>query len=91
MPHVWRLVPKLRHESEAKTEDGKLPDPKTLTAWTNNFSDVPEVTLGDLYSYLVGKEEYSEENPRSLKGLGYKLYHDGHVIACEHPLAMLRI
>ena len=67
-------------EEKLHTEDGKLPDPKTLTAWTNNFSDIPEFTFGDLYSYLVGSEEYSEENPRSFKSLlGYKLYRDGHV------------
>ena len=63
-----------------QTEDGKLSDPKTLTGWTNSFSNIPEFTFGDLYNYLVGSEEYSEENLRSFKSLlGYKLYRDGHV------------
>jgi len=44
-------------EEKLQTEDGKLSDPKTLTAWTNNFSDIPEFTFRDLYSYLVGSEE----------------------------------
>lgn len=67
-------------EEKLHTEDGKRSDPKTLTAWTNNVSDIPEFTFGDLYSYLVGSEEYSEENLRSFKSLlGYKLYRDGHV------------
>ena len=44
-----------------QTEDGKLHDPKTLSAWTNNFLDIPEFTFGDLYSYPVGREEYPEE------------------------------
>ena len=67
-------------EEKLQTEDGKLPDPMTLTAWTNNFSDIPEFTFGDLHSYLVGSEEYSEENLRSFKSLlGYKLYRDDHV------------
>ena len=67
-------------EEKLQTEDGKLSDPKTLTAWTNSFSNIPEFTFGDLYNYLVGSEEYSEENLRSFKSLlGYKLYRDGHV------------
>lgn len=67
-------------EEKLHTEGGKRSDPKTLTAWTNNVSDIPEFTFGDLYSYLVGSEEYSEENLRSFKSLlGYKLYRDGHV------------
>ena len=67
-------------EEKLQTEDGKLPDPKTLIAWTNSFSNIPEFTFGDLYNYLVGSEEYSEENLRSFKSLlGYKLYRDGHV------------
>ena len=66
-------------EEKLHTEDGKLSDPKTLTAWTNNFSDFPEFTFGDLYSYLVGSEAYSEENLRSFKShLGYKLHRDCH-------------
>ena len=52
-------------EEKLHTEDGKLSDPKTITTWTNNFSDIPEFTFRDLYSYLVGSEEYSEENLRS--------------------------
>ena len=31
-------------KEKLQTEDGKLSDPKTLTAWTNNFSDIPEFT-----------------------------------------------
>ena len=49
-------------EEKLQTEDDKLSDAKTLTAWTKNFSDIPEFTFGDLYSYLVGNEENSEEN-----------------------------
>lgn len=69
-------------EEKLHTEDGKRSDPKTLTAWTNNVSDIPEFTFGDLYSYLVGSEEYSEENLRSLKV--------SWVISCI-AMAMLRI
>ena len=39
-----------------------------------NFSKIPEFTFGDLYNYLVGKEDYSVENLRS-----FKLFCDGHV------------
>lgn len=56
-------------EEKLQTEDCKLPDLKTLTAWTNKFLDIPEFTFGDLYSYLVGSEEYSDENLRSFKRL----------------------
>ena len=44
-------------KEKLQTEDGKLPDPKTLTTWTNNFSDIAQFTFGDLYSHLVGREE----------------------------------
>ena len=37
-------------EENLQTEDGKMSDPKTLTAWTNTFSGIPELTFGDLYS-----------------------------------------
>ena len=56
-------------EEKLQTDDGKLSDPKTLTAWTNTFSDIPELTFGYLYSYLVGNLEYSEENLRSFKSV----------------------
>ena len=35
-------------EEKLQTSGGKLPDPKTLKGWTNNFSNI----------YLVGKEDY---------------------------------
>ena len=41
-------------EEKLQTEDGRLSDPKTLTAWTHTFSDIPELTFRDLYSYLGG-------------------------------------
>ena len=67
-------------EEKLQTEDAKLSDPKTLIAWTNSFSNIPEFTFGDRYNYLVGSEESSKENLRSFKSvLGYKLYRDGHV------------
>ena len=67
-------------EEKLKTSEGKLPDPKTLKGWTNNFSNIPEFTFADLYNYLVGKEDYSPENLRSFKSLlGFRLFHDGHV------------
>ena len=48
-------------EDKLQTSEGKLPDPKTLSAWTHNFSKIPEFTFGDLYNYLVGKDDYSPE------------------------------
>ena len=59
-------------EENLQTEDSKLPDPKSLTAYTNIFSDNSEFTFGDLYSYLVAIwwEETNipaEENLRSFK------------------------
>ena len=46
-------------KEKLQTSEGKLPDPKTLNAWTYNFSKIPEFTFGDLYNYLVSKEDYS--------------------------------
>ena len=40
-------------EEKLQTEDIKLPDPKTLTAWTNIFLNIAEFTFGDLYMALL--------------------------------------
>ena len=72
-------------EDKFQTSEGKLPDPKTLSSWTHNFSKIPEFTFGDLYSYLVGKEDYSPENLRSFKSLlGFRLFRDGHVVDLKY-------
>ena len=52
-------------EEKFQTSKGKLPDLKTWGSWTHNFSKIPEFTFGDLYNYLVGKDDYSPENLRS--------------------------
>lgn len=72
-------------EDKLQTSEGKLPDPKSLSAWTHNFSKIPEFTFGDLYNYLVGKEDYSPENLRSFKSLlGFRLFRDGHVVDLKY-------
>lgn len=68
-------------EEKLYIEDGKLLDLKILIVWINNFLDILEFMFGDLYSYLVGSEEYLEENFCFFKSfLGYKLYCDGYVM-----------
>ena len=70
-----------RLQEKLQTSEGNLPDPKTLNGWKNNFSNSPEFTFGDLYNYLVGKEDYSPENLHSFKRLlSFRLFHDGHVM-----------
>jgi len=67
-------------EEKLQTNEGLLPNPDTLRSWSHNFASIPEFTFADLYSYLVGKDDYSVENLRLFKSLdGYKLFHDGHV------------
>ena len=67
-------------EEKLQTNEGLLPNPDTLRSWSHNFARIPEFTFADLYSYLVGKDDYSVENLRSFKSLHrYKLFHDGHV------------
>ena len=46
-------------EDKLQTSEGKLPDPETLIAWTHNFFKIPEFTFGDLYNYLVSREDHS--------------------------------
>ena len=68
-------------EDKLQTSEGTLPDPKTLSSWTHNFSTIAEFTFGDLYNYLIGKDDYSPEDLRSFKSLlGFKLFRDGHVV-----------
>ena len=43
-------------EDKLQRSEGYLPDTKTLTAWTYNFSNIPEFTFRDLYNYVVGKK-----------------------------------
>ena len=68
-------------EDKLQTSEGKLPDPKTLIAWTHNFFKIPEFTFRDLYHSLVGKEDYSPENLGSFESLlGFRLFRNGHVV-----------
>ena len=64
------------------TDEGVLPEPKSVMNWTRNLSLFPEVTFPDICNYLLGKgDEYSEENLKSFKSLtGYRLFKDGHVL-----------
>ena len=65
-------------------KDFCLPNPKNITTWTYNFSEIPEFTFGQLYSYFIGKDEYTEESLRAFKSLtGFKLYQDGHVVKLQ--------
>ena len=54
-------------EEKLQTNEGLLPNPDTLRFWSHNFASIPEFTFADLYSYLVGKDDYSVENLRSFK------------------------
>ena len=54
-------------EEKLQTNEGLLPNPDTLRFWSHNFVSIPEFTFADLYSYLVGKDDYSVENLRSFK------------------------
>jgi len=66
---------------QRQTSEGKLPDPETLIAWTHNFFKIPEFTFGDLYNYLVSREDHSLENLRSFESrLGFTLFPDGQVV-----------
>ena len=47
-------------EEKLQTNEGLLPNPDTLRYWSHNFASIPEFTFVDLYSYLVGKDDYSE-------------------------------
>lgn len=62
-------------------QHGVLPNPDTIKDWTNNVSQIPELTFPDMYSYLIGKADYDQENLKSFKSLqGYRLFKDGHVL-----------
>lgn len=64
-----------------QTQDGVLPNPETIKDWTNNVSQIPELTFADIYSYLIGKADYDQEDLKSFKSLqGYRLFKDGHVL-----------
>lgn len=68
-----------------QTSKWELPGHNTLSAWTHNFSKFPEFKFGDLYNYLVGKEDYSPENLRWFKRLlGFRSFHDGHVVDLKY-------
>lgn len=53
------LISKLR-----QMKDGTLPNPGSVK-WTNNFSNIPELTFPEICNYLVGKSDYD------LKSLSY--------------------
>ena len=67
-------------KEKLQTEDGKLSDPKTLTAWTNNFSNIPEFTSIRRSAQQSGEVRNTQGKIFVLLSLlGYKLYRDGHV------------
>ena len=66
-------------EDKLQTSEGKLPDHR------HNFSKIPDFTFGDLYNYLVGRDDDSPENLRSfISLLGFRLFHDGHVVDLKY-------
>ena len=67
------------------TPEGALPLPESILTWTHNFASMPEVTFPDICNFLLGKsdchDEYLEGNLKSFKSLlGYRLFHNGHVL-----------
>ena len=75
----------LEDKLQTSLSEGKSPDPKPLSCLTHNFSKIPEFTFGDLYNYLIGKDDYSPEDLRWFKRLlGFKLFRDGHVVDLKY-------
>jgi len=66
--------------SKLKTDEGILPNTQHIQNFTYDFAAMPEFTFADLYTYLVGTEEYTVKDLwKSFKNLhGYKLFSDGH-------------
>ena len=62
------------------TNDGTIPNPLNLHSdWSNDFSDAPNFSWGDLYCYLINKKGYDQESLKAYKSLeGYRLHWDGH-------------
>ena len=47
-----------------------LPDPYNLKGWTNNPSSWPDLTFGDLYTYLIETPRiYTKESLKAFKSL----------------------
>ena len=85
---IWRIDNEEDDVSEVittklQTDEGNLPNPQDIQKLTCDFAAMPELSFADLYTYLVGTEEYTAENLKSFKSLhGYKLFSDGHVEDC---------
>ena len=71
-----RMIEKL------KTPFEDLPNPKTLSNWTTDLSDLPDITIDEIKDYLVYDKckFYVKEDMNCLKQLkAFKFFKDGHV------------
>ena len=83
--YVKSLDPVARSRYHSKLSYNKgassLPDPYNLKGWTNNPSSWPDLTFGDLYTYLIETPGiYTKESLKTFKSLeAYQFVISGHV------------
>ena len=83
--YVKSLDPVARSRYHSKLSYNKgassLPDPYNLKGWTNNPSSWPDLTFGDLYTYLIETPGiYTKESLKAFKSLeAYQFVISGHV------------
>ena len=62
--------------NKTQTKEGSLHCPNTLHShWNSNFSDSPNFTYCDIYTYLINKEGYDHEFLKGPQGIQVILGH----------------
>lgn len=76
-------VAKSRYLDKLRCNNGllQLPDPYQLKGWQNNPSLWPDLTFGDIYTYLIERPGiYTRESLKAFKSLeAYQFFISGHV------------
>ncbi|XP_056005447.1 uncharacterized protein LOC125652255 [Ostrea edulis] len=74
-------------------------DPLTMDGFSNTLSDIPNITLYDVFNYLItSRSDYDRKKLKAYKSCeDYRLYFDGHVddleyhgLSKEEPLCLFR-
>ena len=72
-----------RYKQKLALSGFNVPDPFTLSDWTDSVHSWPEVEYGDIYNYLINSPGiFTQDTMKAFKSLdAYSLYHAGHVHA----------
>ena len=72
-----------RYQQKLMQSGYNVPDPFSLSDWTDSVHSWPQVEYGDIYNYLINSPGiFTQDTMKAFKSLdAYSMYHAGHVQA----------